>query len=451
VTRAWAAALLLAVPAGALAAASPALAAAAVVAALGAAALLVLPRAWLPALALALAALVPVTWLPVPRALVTLSPAVAVLGAWCLRLAADAAPLRWRRPTPGTRAAGVAAAGLAAWLVASLLLTRFPGTAVAWTAGFAVLALLPAALAPFEPGAARPVAATWTALATVLGVYAAVEAWVLRDNPLLGWAYRSAPAPDGFDQVWSVYRATTTLGHPLVNATFFAVTLPLAVDRALRHRRPLDLAAVAAAGAGLLATGSRGALVAGAVAATVTCALAVRDADARRWAPAVLALVAAGVVVGGASLLARTASTEGQTSLTYRIEVLGDALAVAGDHAVFGVGPGAAGVVKGEAERGVAAFPYENAWVEMVVATGVPGALLLAALCALAARRAAREGRAGVAGAIIAYAVTAATFNLLEGHRPAHVLLGALLVAAAGPARAAAPTGVGPRLRAAPA
>ncbi len=106
------------------------------------------------------------------------------------------------------------------------------GTAVAWTAGFAVLALLPAALVPFEPAAARPIVSTWTGLAAVLGVYASLEAWVLRDNPLLGWAYRSAPAPDGFDQIWSVYRATTTMGHPLVNATFFAVALPLAVDRA---------------------------------------------------------------------------------------------------------------------------------------------------------------------------------------------------------------------------
>ncbi len=417
----------------------------------GGAALLVLPRAWLPALALALAALLPVTWLPVPRVLVTLSPAVAVIGVWCLRLAAAEAPLRLRRPTPGSRAPALVAVGLAGWLVASLLLTRFVGTAVAWTAGFAVLALLPAALAPFEPAAARPIVSTWTGLAAVLGVYASLEAWVLRDNPLLGWAYRSAPAPDGFDQIWSVYRATTTMGHPLVNATFFAVALPLAVDRALRHRRPLDLAAVAATGAGLLATGSRGALVAGAVAATVTCALAVRDADARRWAPAVLALVAVGVVVGGTTLLARTASAEGRDSLTYRIEVLGDALAVAGDNVAFGVGPGAAGVVKGEAERGVAAFPYENAWVEMVVATGAPGALLLAVLCALAARRAARAGRAGVAGAVVAYAITAATFNLLEGHRPAHVLLGALLVAAAGPARAAVPAGVSPRFRPVPA
>ncbi len=108
-------------------------------------------------------------------------------------------------------------------------------------------------------------------------------------------------------------------------------------------------------------------------------------------------------------------------------------------------------MVKGEAERGVAAFPYENAWVEMVVATGAPGALLLAVLCALAARRAARAGRAGVAGAVVAYAITAATFNLLEGHRPAHVLLGALLVAAAGPARAAVPAGVSPRFRPVPA
>ncbi len=64
-SRAWTAALLLALPAGALAATSPALAAVAVTAVVGGAALLVLPRAWLPALALALAALLPVIWLPV--------------------------------------------------------------------------------------------------------------------------------------------------------------------------------------------------------------------------------------------------------------------------------------------------------------------------------------------------------------------------------------------------
>jgi O-antigen ligase len=153
--------------------------------------------------------------------------------------------------------------------------------------------------------------------------------------------------------------------------------------------------------------------------------------------------LAAPVVAASAAAVAlgrRATTSEGPESLAYRLDVLRPGLEVASAYPALGLGPGTAGFLKSAqdpaltAVAGAAAVPelsFENSWLELLLGTGALGVLALAALLVLAARSAVRGGAPGIAGALASWALVAGTFNLLDGHRPAHVLLGVLLLVAA--------------------
>ncbi|MGZ6827179.1 MAG: hypothetical protein ACXVGH_10335, partial [Mycobacteriales bacterium] len=89
------------------------------------------PRVWLPSLALAVYALLPLHYLPVPVTAITLSPSVLVALVWVARL---------RRDLPGTRRSrdglllGAGSLLVAGLLVASLLHGAQLKTGVGWSA-----------------------------------------------------------------------------------------------------------------------------------------------------------------------------------------------------------------------------------------------------------------------------------------------------------------------------
>lgn len=400
--------------------------------------LLVLPRPWLPAVALAAFALLPVKWLPVPGVLTTVTPSALVLVVWAVRLLGEERLMVTALGRNRQRLVAVAVvAGL--WLVVTTVTSSSPAVSLGWTIAFALLVLLPSVFAPFEPRAGLLLLRTAAALTALLGLMAVVETSVLKANPLLQEFYASAGPADSFTQIWSVYRATTTLGHPLLNGAFFCTTTCLALGGFLLTRHAAWLAAAACGAAGVVASGSRGAAL-GLVAGILTTAvLEVRARPSDRVARALLV----GPLFAGAAMAVllqqRATTSDGPDSLAYRVKVLTPGIDVASRNPLLGTGPGTAGYLKSErsplvsSRSGFDPIPelsFENSWLELLIGIAVPGVVLLVILVLLVGWQARLAQRSGVAGALVAWIVTAGTFNLVEGHRPALMLLGGLVVAA---------------------
>jgi O-antigen ligase len=273
---------------------------------------------------------------------------------------------------------------LGGWLVVTVVASPYRAITVGWFVSFATLVLLPALLATRDPEVRHTVSRTWIAVAAVLGAYALVEAFVLQANPLFDALYANGPRGE-LVQKWSIYRATTSLGHPISNGGFFAIAVPLALGAALRHRSgPAAAAAVLAAG-GVVASGSRGALAAMLAGAAVvvlrpTPGVSRSAGAAAGKALGVMALVAT-LVLGAAYLAARDASGEGADSAAFRVTQVPVALQSVATSPVFGTGPGAASYSQESLlSRIGGAGAFESFWLELVVGAGVPGLLLGAAV-----------------------------------------------------------------------
>ena len=383
-------------------------------------------RVW--QLVLVLFVLVPVQWLPVPSLVQTLAPpfaGVLVLTLRPFRLVGDL------RPVLGLRTVLLLAMG--AWLCLCVLISDYRLIGRGWLLSFLPLVLLVAWLGACDPHARRALLDCWSTVAPLLGAYALVETYVLHGNPLMAPLY--ALADPALVQHWSVYRATTTLGHPVDNGIFFAVSAPLLLARALRLPGRGATAGVLLALGGAVASGSRAALLA----AVVGCAVAGLPVALRvrgRRPLLVVALLVVAATVGVAVASTRSASVEATTSAEFRVTEVRIAVTAASQAPVFGVGPGAASFAHGsELTRNGGAGAFESIWLEAVVGAGVPGLLLLVALLVTGAVDGARKQDWGSAGALVAYGVVASAYNVLEGGRASHILLGMLLAMAFCPTR----------------
>ena len=381
-------------------------------------------------LALVIFAALPLAYLPVPDVLLTVTPPALVLLVLLVRVLVD----RGSPPLSSVSSSGVLVLVFAAWLAVAVVASPYRAITVGWFVSFATLVVLPALLATRDPEVRHVVSRTWIAVAAVLGAYALVETFLLQANPLLDAVYSDGPRTS-LVQKWSIYRATTTLGHPISNGGFFAVAVPLALGAALRRRSgPAAAAAVLAAG-GVVASGSRGALAA-MLAGTVLVVLwptpgARRAAEtAAGKALGVAALVAA-VVLGAVYVAGRDAGGEGSESAAFRVAQVPVALDRVADAPVLGTGPGAASYSQESLlSRIGGAGAFESWWLELVVGAGVPGLLLGAAVLAAATGSALRSGAPDVAGAVVAWTVSASSVNALEGGRPEGLVLGLVLAMA---------------------
>lgn len=388
--------------------------------------LLGLPRSSLWVVALASYALIPVQWLPLPfpEVATTLSPAVFVVGVLLFRRLLSRTVRRLAPP-----AASAAILGFGAWLLVCVAASPYRAVSVGWMVSFGALALLPALLA-LEDAAARPVIRrAWIVLAACLGGYALVETFLLQANPVFDPLFARASPP--LEQHWSVYRATTSLGHPVENGSFFALAVPLAVGSVIRRPSPLPLLALALALGGVVSSASRAALVAAvAGAALVLLAPPWRRGGTTRPAVRLVGLVVVAMVIalGAVYVSARAASEEASQSSSFRGVALRTARAALAESPIVGVGPGAASFSRQTelvALGGAGAF--ESFWLELAVAAGLPGLLLGVGLVLVAVGSALRAGAPDVAGALLAYVVIASAYNVLEGGRPGHIVLGLLL------------------------
>jgi len=406
----------------------------------GAGALLLLLRErtlW--AVALVLFAALPLAYLPVPDIVLTVSPPALVLLALLLRVLVD-------RSSPVLRVLSGPAVPvllLAGWLALTALASPYRAITVGWYVSFATLVVLPALLATRDPEVRIVVSRTWIAVAAVLGMYALAEAFVLQGNPLFGVFY----ARGDLVQKWSVYRATTSLGHPVSNGSFFAIAVPLALAAALQHRSGLAAAAAVLSAGGVVASGSRSGLAAMLVGAGL---VVLRPIPGRRTGGAPVgkligaAALTLALVLGSAYLAVRDSSSEGSDSAAFRVTQIPVALRGVAASPILGIGPGAASFSQESLLARIGgAGAFESFWLELVVGAGIPG-LVLGAVVVLAALRAAlRSGAPGVAGAVVAWTVSASFVNALEGGRPESLVLGLVLaLALSGAGRPSAGSGM---------
>jgi hypothetical protein len=386
---------------------------------------LVVPLRWLLSGALWSIALIPYHYIELPSLAHTLTPAAALMLIWALRILAERGP-EWRF---GANAfLGCVLVGA----VAGSFMAHPSSHDAAWLVDFVLLVLLPAWLAAGAGQVSsddflRP----WRLVAPFVGAYAAVEAFFLHRNPLWDWAITKSTTVAPVLQVWSTYRATSTLGHPLMVGVFLSVGTVLCLGRAIIVRTPSAWLAVGLSGAGLLASGDRGSVVAllvGLIFLAAGFGIRREEGNLRRVGVVVLVLA---LLVGGALSSAageRATSAEGVNSANTRVTRLEAGLTVVEQSPLTGSGPGSAGFVASQVLTPSDAV-FEDAWLEFFVACGlVAGVALIFTVWRAIARATIRSPTA--AAGLAVYAVASAGFNLWEGQREALIFFGFALAGA---------------------
>ena len=389
------------------------------------------PLAAGPSIALLGYAAVPSVYLPTSTAVRLLSPAVIALAVWSIRVLLSARALATPRVVTGLTVA------IGAWL-AFLTLVASPNRvgSAEWSLVWGLGLLLPLLSARLVPGVGRHLALTLCTLSVALSLYAFAEA-IAQSNPVYGDDYQQT----ALTQVWAVYRITTTLGHPLSNSLFYAVsaawTFGLVV--AGRHVRWAAPAATAAFIA-LLLTASLSGLIAIAAGClgVILCAATRPDRDIRRLLACGIVLSVA-LMIGFAAPLSpvhtRQQSTESHGSKEYRSNLLGRVRAAAARTDFVGNGPGTADGAAYAVDK--VGLPLENGWGQLLVSLGVLGTTLTAALFAAVGWTALRARQFGALAALGTYTVAAAGFNWFEGNAPGIALLGLICLACLSPPPAA--------------
>jgi hypothetical protein len=377
-----------------------------------------LPVWLLPSVSLWLFALVPVGYLiGVPNYFARFwTPAVLVLAIWVVRIALHRGrgvflrSLRWTLP-------------LAVLLLALSVVSLSDTRSINWVAILFVTVALPTALVPADDDRTGPtLLRAWFALGILLSLVAVLESLV-ESNPLAQYY--------NFDQHWALYRVTTTLGHPLMNGTFFAVTSCLAAFSALRRGSARGTAftcfVLSALAAGL--TGSRSgvyALVCGLGVGLLVMLVSGRTSIANKLLGIVIGVTALVVLPALPSIAGRANSAEGIASGLYRDQSVKLAGKLFSQSPWLGTGPGSSAIAV--AQSG-ANLPLENAVLGTVVSVGVIGIAGLLVLVVLVLVRIVRGGRPDGIGAVSAFVAAGAAFPLWEPNPASLVLVGLVVIA----------------------
>ncbi|SEQ58535.1 O-antigen ligase family protein [Microlunatus flavus] len=377
-----------------------------------------LPTWVLPSVSLWLFALIPVGYLiGVPNVVGRFySPAVVVLMIFLVRVVARRGrqafvhSLRWLVP-----------------VYAVLLVLSYtglsPSRSVNWLLVVAICIALPAALVPsLDDKTSGTLLRSWFVLGIGLAILAVIES-LLQTNPLSDYY--------SFDQHWALYRVSTTLGHPLMAGTFFAVTAALAAFSMTRQGAPRQLAfgcfVLCALAAGL--TGSRSgvyALVSGLGVGLAVTLVSGRTSLANKFLGVLLGTVALVVLPALPTIAGRANSAEGTASSLYRDYVVRLAGRLFLERPVVGYGPGNSATA---AIQSGAKLPLENSVLGTLVSGGVIGTAALLVLVVVVLVRVGRSGRADGVAAIAAYVVAGAAFPLWESNPAGLALVGLVVIA----------------------
>jgi hypothetical protein len=386
--------------------------------------LFVIPIRLLPGITLLVTLLVPTELNLLPHELYGAALGIVPLAVWIIR-----APSSSTQTPAGLR---ILASLFGVWLILSMAFAHLhTNKGMEWL--FTVGAATAFAVISAPTGLnARNFRALFLNVATVLGVYALLEGFVLHHNVLFGALFEHTTW-------WSTqrfaasYRVTTMLGHPLVNGLVFSAAAVLsASDLAQRSRRiPISLARFLILVGATDATHSRSATIALAVGVLVVIIFS--RARGQDWATRRLVLVIS-LLCGAALLLyglkARDESHGGQASAQVRVVVIERAVEAVRDVEPFGAGPG-----ESEAYRRTKRLPgwqqdLENSYAQLAVSLGPIGVLLMVALLiAVVVFGLKNELVTGEAAALLAILIDIAGFNAIEGHPSIGILI-ALFVTA---------------------
>lgn len=384
------------------------------------AATMLVPVAWLPSAALLSILLVPAESLPVPEPVKTMPIGLLFLVAWQLRT----------RSTKSAPAITVfAAVSFAVWIAFSLAFAAiFSPWSITWSL-IALLALVLFTLRPPAAAEAQQAIRVFTVAATVLAGFAIVESFVLGSNPLLGAAYSAAT--NWGDERTPIHRATTLIGHPLMNGTVFAVVSVIVVSRVLAARdgvRRGDILQLIVLVGGIAATQTR----TGALAALVGLLLAVAFSaqPGNRVRRVSFIGIAALLAVFFSLALAQRNSAGLDLTVGHRASVPAAALASISGHEVFGVGPRMSAQWRAENRFAGSSVSLENGYAQLFVSIGPIGMLIFLANLVVGVgvglvRGPSRAAAAGLATLTLAVA----GFNSLESAPRLFVLLAVLLAA----------------------
>jgi len=397
-------------------------------ASVGIAVLFRLPRAWLPAIALVVFALVPTPYLPLPLWFARfLGPPVVVLAVWSCRTLG-----RPRRTKAMTSAAGLVVLGFLLWLLVSTSASSHLQRSLLWAiVAAAVVPLTLAAARSSDAATRRILLSVWTLLGVGLGAAGTLES-VAHSNPLS--RYYVFPEGTGLSQKWSVYRIETTLGHPLYNAMFFATTAALLGTLCVTSPRRLRVLGALLSTTALVGTVSRSGILALALGMLLggAAVLLSRVSTAGKRIAIVASVVIGAVLLLQAPILrTRDASTEGQASTSYRIAVFHQSLDVMRRYDYLGSGPGTsqpAAVAVGDQ------LTVESSPLQIGISLGLPGVAFLAFLLFALLRGAWLRRRPYVLAGIAACVTAASGFNAWDSTPSSLALLGLLGVLALTPA-----------------
>jgi hypothetical protein len=384
--------------------------------------LFAIPVRLLPSITLLVTLLVPTDTTLLPHLLQGFAPGAVPLAVWIIR-----APTSTKTPSIMRTLAFL----LGTWLVLCEIFSPLH-THHGWewllTATIALVFAVFTAPTGLKPQNFRSL---FLAVATVLGVYALLEGFLLHHNILFGplfehnsWWVRQ--------QNGVSYRVTTLLGHPLINGTIFSAAAVLAAsDWMQKSKRPrIALAQLMILVGATAATHSRGATIALVIGLILVITLSrggQKDQGTRR-----LVLIIGGIL--GAALLlyglqARNESKGGQLSAAIRVTVLRRASQTLHGLEPFGAGPG-----ESEAYRTVKQLPgweldLENSYAELAVSIGPIGLLLVMALIvAMIVFGLQNDLVIGEAAALFTVALDIAGFNAIEDHKSVLVIIGLFII-----------------------
>lgn len=382
---------------------------------------MLMPVSWLPSLALLTVLILPTESLPLPAVLRSVPVGLLFLVVWQLRTRPQATPLRRTI---------VAVGAFATWLAMSFV---FAGMLSPRSVTWSITALAALGLFALRPPPAiecRLALNIFTAVASVIAVFAVVESFVIGFNPVLGTLF-AATTEWGNDTHTGIPRATTSIGHPLMNGTVFAVAAVLVAGRLFdgsRRSPGLEYGQLAVLIAGIAASQTR----TGAIGALAGLFLLVGFSDSRgqHLRRAGFFGLTVLLVVFFALALSQRNNAGLDFTINHRASVPSAALASIDGYEIFGVGPAMSDQWRASMRLPGSSVTLENGYAQLLVSLGPVGMLLFIANLLLAIRVGLSRGPSRTAAAGLAtLALAFAGFNAIESAPRLFVLLAVLIAA----------------------
>lgn len=246
-------------------------------------------------------------------------------------------------------------------------------------------------------------------------------------NPLDA-VYESATTP--LTQKWPGYRILTTLGHPLVNGTVFAIAFTMIQARQSLRFSHYRMAASIVFACACILTASRTSILA-VLCGTAACfliSLFNRNSRGAIYNFATIGLGYAAYVLISNPLSQRNGTADGQGSSDLRDQYLGalDDLLRTNDY--LGTGAGSSSKAVTELGGMLGKYPIESSAVQIFVSLGLIGGVLVVALTSRTLLNWIRNRNYVGPASLLAYLVAASGFNLFEAYPSLLSLLVLILV-----------------------